>query len=313
MSPVVVPLFRSHHEIIGIAEDGPRKSPSPFQKAMGKALSFIHALVDNKYQTLPKFCKMKNISYFFIKDMRNQLFENWVLAQKPDLIVVCSMSHLLKRTIFSIPKHGTINLHPSYLPAYRGPNPYLWMYYNMDLTGGVTVHYINEGEDTGDIIFQEKIPVALGTSLHQLRIHLIDEIGTQLLLRAVDAIENGTAPRIPQSKKSPTLRARNLSNGEERTLVDWNLWEVKRVWNIVNGYFGIYDFIGYNDHPPRGYKPVVQKFIECTVQQKDIGKIGINTDGSKYITCINGKIVYRFQYDLPRRVHNILKIFKPSK
>lgn len=309
ISPVVAPLFRSHHEIVGIAEDGPRVPSSPFKKDIGKLFSLFHKITDKNYQTLSYYCKLNGISYFFIKDMQDQSFENWVRSRKPDLIVVHSMSHLLKKTIFSIPLHGSINLHPSYLPLYRGPNPYIWMYSNLDLTGGVTVHYIDEGEDTGDIIVQEKNPIALGTPLRELRFHLIDEIGTRLLLTAVDAIEKGTAPRFPQSEKSPTARARNLLEGEEKTLIDWKTWDVKRVWHMVNGYSGIYDFIGYIDRPPLGFKPGIQKFIECPVQQENIGKIGVNTDGSRYVTCMNGKIVYRFQFYLPRRVQNIFQGF----
>lgn len=82
--------------------------------------------------------------------------ESWVKSLSPDLIVVYSMSQLLKENIYSIPRFGTINLHPSYLPEYRGPNPIFWMYYNMEKQGGVTVHYIDQGEDTGNIILQKR-------------------------------------------------------------------------------------------------------------------------------------------------------------
>ena len=299
MSPVVVSLFQTHHQLVGIAQDGPKIPISLFQKVRLTVFSYFLKLKDKNFQTLPEFCKKNEISYFFIKDMRDPSFENWIRSRNPELIVVYLMGHLLKKTIFSIPKYGTINLHPSYLPLYRGPSPEFWMYYNMDLTGGVTVHYIDEGEDTGDIIFQEKTPIALGTPLLQLRIHLIDKIGTRLLLIAVDAIEKGSAPRFPQPKESPTPRARKLLKEEERTLIDWKSWDVKRVWHLVSGYSGVIDFIGYIDRPPLFYKPFVKKFIECPVQQEDCGKNNVNTDGSRYITCANGKIVYQFQFVFP--------------
>ena len=310
LSPVVMPLFRSHHTMVGIAEDGPRIPVSPFRKAKGTLVSSIYNHVNKNYQNLSQFCTMNEIPYFFIRDMRDPSFETWVRRQKPDLIVVYTMSHLLKTTIFSIPEHGAINLHPSYLPSYRGPNPYLWMYYHRDLTGGATVHYIDEGEDTGDIIFQEKITLTPGLPLHQLRIRLIDEVGTRLLLVAADAIEQGIAPRFPQPEESPTERARYLRNGEERILIDWKSWDVKRAWHLVHGYSGIYDFIGYLDPPPFGYRPVVHNYRECPVDEENRGKIGIHPDGTRDITCANGKIVYRFQWDLPRRVHNILQRLK---
>ncbi len=66
--------------------------------------------------------------------------ENWVKDKKPDVIVVYSMSQLLKEYIFSILKYGTIDLHPALLPSYRGPNPHFWMYHDGIKEGGVTVH-----------------------------------------------------------------------------------------------------------------------------------------------------------------------------
>lgn len=307
MSPVVVPLFQSHHKIVGIAEDGPRVPITSIQIEIKKMVLTAFNLVNKNVQTLPHFCKKNNISFFFIKDIQDQSFENWILMQKPDLIVVYSMSHLLKKTIFSIPVYGAINLHPSYLPRYRGPNPYFWLYYTMDPTGGVTVHYIDEGEDTGDIIFQVQIPLPIGIPMLRLRSQLIDEIGTKILIDAINAIEKGIAPRVPQPKESPTMRARNLLKGEAKMLIDWKSWDIKRIWHLVSGYSGIYDFIGYVDRPYIGHKTIVKNFIECPVQKKNIGKIGINPDGSRYITCANGKIIYLFHFDLPHRIRMVLR------
>lgn len=310
MSPIILPFFHSRHELVGIAEDGPRIPPSQIQRAIIKVFSSFYSVFYEKDQNLHQFCKKNELNYFYNENKKEQLFEEWVLASKPDLIVVYSMSHLLKETIFSIPPYGTINLHPSYLPKYRGPNPYIWMYYNMDLIAGVTVHYIDEGEDTGDIIFQEQIPVILGMPLKDLRYHIVDEAGVKLLLKAVNAIEKGIAPRDPQPLESPTPRARNLIQGEERNLIDWKSWDITRVWHMTKGYSGSLDFIGCIDRPRPFHSIIVEKYIECPVDPEDRGKIGINSDGSRYISCLNGKIIYRFHFYLPQRLNNLIKSIK---
>ncbi|WP_281085258.1 formyltransferase family protein, partial [Methanosarcina acetivorans] len=71
---------------------------------------------------------------------------------EPDLIVVFSMSHLLKENVFNVPSYGTVNIHYSYLPEYGGPNPLFWQYYDYILDPGVTLHYVDKGEDTGNVI-----------------------------------------------------------------------------------------------------------------------------------------------------------------
>ncbi|WP_394339091.1 formyltransferase family protein [Methanosarcina sp. UBA289] len=79
---------------------------------------------------------MKN-PYYYLRKGENENLEKWMKNLQPDLIVY-SMSHLLKENIFSIPKFGTINIHYSHLPEYRGPAPLFWEYYDYVLNPGVT-------------------------------------------------------------------------------------------------------------------------------------------------------------------------------
>lgn len=309
-SPILQEILKSHHQIIGIAEDGPRISLSKYQKALKKILNLIYHLINPNHEILSYFCKKNNIPYFYINSIQDIKFKNWVISMKPDIIAVYSMSHLLKKTIFSIPKYGAINLHPSLLPSYRGPNPYFWEYYNMDLISGVTIHYIDEGEDTGDIIFQEQIPVQLGIPLDKLRYIKINILGTKLLLNALNEIESGKAPRIPQPIKSPTQRARNLEKGEEKRIIEWENWDVERIWHLIQGFLNIYDFISYRDKPPVVYKVIPKYYDKCFIPENERGHIGINPDGSRYICCSNGKIIYEFQFSPWNIVKNILLTIK---
>jgi len=156
VSPIVKPIVENYN-VVGIIEAAPRnyRKINFFKKLIIKIISIL------RNNNLEFFCKKANIPYFFMTSSDENL-ENWVKEKKPDVIVVYSMSQLLKENIFSIPKYGTINLHPAFLPKYRGPNPLFWHYYHGETKFGITLHYIDKGEDTGDIIYQEEIQIPLG-------------------------------------------------------------------------------------------------------------------------------------------------------
>jgi methionyl-tRNA formyltransferase len=262
--------------------------------------SFLSRFVYKKNNDLLNFCHKKDIPYFFIAPPRRTAFFHWVQSLNPDLIVVYRIAHLLDKTIFSLPKYGTINLHPSLLPKYRGPNPYLWTYYNFEKIGGVTVHYIDEGSDTGDIISQKEILIPLGIPLHILHEFLVNQIGANLLLSAIDSIECGTVSRTPQMPASPTMYARLLRKGESKTFINWMEWDVQRIWHILHGYSEIYDFLSFLDLPPFGYKTVPEGYILCDVEEKERGTISLSSDNLRCFSGINGKIFYRYKFSFTR-------------
>lgn len=236
LSRLLLPLINSGHNVVGIIESMPRdftekKKTSLLFRILRKCYSFFN----NKHQTLKNFCEEKNIKYTYICKGRDKEIDQWVKNINPDLIVVFSMSQLLRESIFRQPKHGTINMHPSYLPEYRGANPDFWQYYNMEMNPGVTIHYIDEGEDTGDIIYQERVHIPLGTKSPERLDKLIAEMGVPLMLKAINDIKTGIAPKIPQSKESPTPRAKNLTEQEHATIIKWDEWPIERIWHILRG------------------------------------------------------------------------------
>jgi methionyl-tRNA formyltransferase len=79
-----------------------------------------------------------------------------VRAVEPDYIVSCGYGHIVPPEILSIPTEGCLNLHPSYLPFNRGANPNVWSIVD-DTPAGVTLHYMDEGIDTGEILAQQRV------------------------------------------------------------------------------------------------------------------------------------------------------------
>jgi len=82
-----------------------------------------------------------------------------ILNSNIDLLISHAYMKKLPKDVFSKPSYGSINIHPSLLPKYRGPSPAHWVLQNRDSITGLTSHYIDENLDTGDIIYQVKIPV----------------------------------------------------------------------------------------------------------------------------------------------------------
>ncbi len=96
------------------------------------------------------------------RSVNSQSFRKEILKLNPDIILVGSWSEKFKKPIFELPKIGTINCHPSLLPKYRGPNPYMRVIMNGETETGVTFHLMDENLDTGPILMQKRISVLQG-------------------------------------------------------------------------------------------------------------------------------------------------------
>ena len=109
-----------------------------------------------KFSAVKKFAISNNIKYFQPKNLKDQSFIDKIKSINPDIIVVVAF-RMIPKSIWQIPKYGTINLHASLLPNYRGSAPINWAIINNENFTGVTTFFIDDKIDTGDILLQEKI------------------------------------------------------------------------------------------------------------------------------------------------------------
>ncbi len=119
-------------------------------------------------------------------------------ALQADLQVVVAF-RMLPEIVWDMPRLGTINLHASLLPDYRGAAPINWAVINGEKKTGVTTFFIEKEIDTGKIIFDEKVEIGPDTTAGELHDKLM-VVGAKLLLKTVRAIVQGEYPAIPQSK-----------------------------------------------------------------------------------------------------------------
>jgi len=289
-SRIVDPIFNSHHQVVGVLESASRNYKK--QKVLYNLLSVVrrvYSIITGEKPTLKAVSQKRDLPYRFMSSSDDSGLVEWVKDLRLDVIVVFSMSQLLKQNIFGIPKYGTINLHPSILPDYRGPNPDFWQYYNMEMNPGVTVHYIDKGEDTGDIIFQERTEISLGIKSPARLDKLIGDVGVKLILKAIDALQAGDAPRIGQPKTSSTPRAKNLTLKEHKTIIDWQNWPIERIWHILRGTELWLNALPQPTNLWRGQRWIIEEFEKIQDQTSRPGEIG-KTASRYYVACPEGRI-----------------------
>lgn len=148
----------------------------------------------------------------------------------PDLIVVVAYGKILPKEIIDIPKYGIINVHSSLLPKYRGASPIHSAILNGDTKSGVSIMYIEEGLDSGDVILQESCDILENDTLGTLHDKLKD-LGAIGLEKALKLIETG---KVEATKQDETLATFVKPITKEQAKIDWNNTK-EVIFNQVRG------------------------------------------------------------------------------
>ncbi len=147
-----------------------------------------------------------------------------------DIFVVVAYGKLIPRSIFSLPELGTINLHPSLLPKYRGAAPVEWAIINGESETGVTVQMINEKLDAGDIVLQEKLLLDDTITSGELY-ELVMPLGEELVLRSIELLSKGKDPLVQQDHEKATYCGKI---DRELAQIKWNR-TASEIHNLVRG------------------------------------------------------------------------------
>lgn len=151
-------------------------------------------------------------------NLMDEEFINQVKDLKPDLIIVVAFRKL-PTEVFNIPKHGSINLHASLLPNYRGAAPINWCLMNGEIKTGVTTFYINEKIDQGDILLQKEIMIKNEDDFGSLY-NKLSEVGAELVVKTVEGIFNNSLKPIKQNFIDDLKLAPKLNS--ENTRINWS-------------------------------------------------------------------------------------------
>jgi methionyl-tRNA formyltransferase len=201
--PTLEALLKSEHDLIGVVTqpDKPvgrsqKVEPPPIKKALGdRELAILQ----------PARIKAPDAL-------------DGIRELGPDVIVVMAYGQILPGELLEMPKIACINLHASLLPRWRGAAPIQAAIAAGDPVTGITVMYVDEGLDTGDILLQHKIDIApneTGGSLHDR----LAGIAPVALLKALDLLAKGKAPRVPQDDAVATVASKLK---REHGRINWN-------------------------------------------------------------------------------------------
>src|SRR6185312_7444671 len=117
-----------------------------------------------------------------------------------------------------IPKHGTIQYHPSLLPKYRGPSSINWPIIKGETETGLTIFRPSDGLDEGAVVLQKKTPIGPDDTLGSIYFDRLFPMGVQAMLESVDLVKAGKAPRIKQDESKATYEGRC---GPDNAKIDW--------------------------------------------------------------------------------------------
>jgi methionyl-tRNA formyltransferase len=213
--PMLDILHRSEHEVVGVvtAPDKPAGRSMKLQQSDIKKYAVEHTLHILQPEKL-----------------KSEEFLNQLKSLNADLFVVVAF-RMLPEVVWNMPPLGTINLHASLLPDYRGAAPINWAVINGEKETGVTTFKLQHEIDTGNIIFSDKVTIEEADNVGDVYQKLMN-IGKDMLLKTVNAIASDDFPQEPQAhikevKHSPKLHT-------ETCRIDWNK-STEAVYNLIRG------------------------------------------------------------------------------
>jgi len=147
-------------------------------------------------------------------------------ALRPDLQVMAFVTLFVPEDFLNIPTHGSIQYHPSLLPAYRGPSAINWPIIKGDTETGLSIFWPDNGLDTGDVLIQKRTPISPTDTLGSVYFDRLFPLGVEAMLEAVDLVKAGKAPRIKQDEAKATYEGRC---GPDNAHIDWG-----RPWQEID-------------------------------------------------------------------------------
>lgn len=200
----------------------------------GENIAYIFCMPEDKherkkyYEEIKDLADKEKIPIKITKSIKSVEDFKILKSIQPHLMIVMGWRTIVPKEILSLPKRGTVAAHESLLPKGRGFAPINWSVLNGDKKTGVTLFYLEEGVDEGDIVDQKIIPINNKDTAWDIYLKA-KIISVELLMKHIKALKKGTASRRKQNKKLATYYpARVPEDGK----INWS-WETKKIYNLI--------------------------------------------------------------------------------
>lgn len=181
-----------------------------------------------------QYAKTLNVPILQPEKLKDPVFIEQLRSLQANLQVVVAF-RMLPEQVWNMPQYGTINLHGSLLPHYRGAAPINWAVMNGDAETGLSTFFIEKEIDTGKIIFADRLPIGPDENAGHLHDRM-KEAGGKLLVKTLQAIDAGNYPQVPQSdliKPGETLKPAPKIFKED-CKINWKL-SIHQIYNHIRG------------------------------------------------------------------------------
>jgi methionyl-tRNA formyltransferase len=251
-----------------------------------------------------KYAVENNLQVLQPEKLKDTGFIAALKSLQADLQIVVAF-RMLPEAVWDMPPMGTINVHGSLLPMYRGAAPINWAVINGEKETGVTTFKLKHEIDTGDILLQQSFSIGENETAGEVH-DKMKEIGAQLLLKTIKALSNGTLAETPQSKiQNPKSEIRHAPKIFTNTCkIDFTK-TVDEVQNLIRG---LSPFPGAFTTLNGKMLKIYRSTKENTLPQIDTGSY--KTDGKTFLkfTCRNGYI-YAKELQLEGKKKNVVEDF----
>ncbi len=183
-----------------------------------------------KYSPVKEYAIKNDINYLQPKNLKDIEFVKKIKLINPDFIIVVAF-RMIPKIVWKIPKYGTINLHASLLPDYRGSAPINWVLINNEKKTGLTTFYIDDNIDTGDILLQEKVKIDQKINAGELHDKL-KKLGGSIMERTIKGILENSIVKKKQLKSGKLNTAYKFN--KENTKINWNKNCIE-IYNKIRG------------------------------------------------------------------------------
>ena len=273
-------INKSEHEVVGVVTNIDKKS------GRGQKITV---------SAVKKYAVENELHLLQPEKFKNEDFLTELQSLNADLFVVVAF-RMLPEVVWAMPPKGTINLHGSILPNYRGAAPLNWAIINGDKETGVSTFFIEKEIDTGEVIDISKVKIEENTTAGELHDELM-LVGAKTLVNTLNKIENGSGNGIPQNQLITGTEKPAPKIFKDTCEINWSN-SAQEIHNLVRGlspYPVAWSKFNYNG------KQIVVKIFETRIVEENLenGKIATDNKRSLIVGCQGNKSISIRSLQLP--------------